>query len=422
VLGRVFDPWRHASTWWTLTHLVTDLAVGVVTFSVVIALLATTLGLLVTVVGAIGVFWLLMVVSRGFGHMERSRAAALLGVQLLDPVPPLQATSWWKRLLERARSGARWKEVGYCLLLLPLGVLNLVIVSAAWCGALALVLLPLYVSALPDDTAKFYFFDVGQDDAWLVALVGVVGVVLFAPWVTVVMGRLNAVTCAWFLGPDERALQEARVRAAESGRVAAVGSAEAERRRIERDLHDGAQQRLVSLAMELGATREHFDDEDKEAIRARIVHAHEEAKSALQEIRDLVRGIHPVILEDRGLDAALSAVVARAPIPVSLEVSVTPRPSPEVESAAYFVVSEALTNVARHSAATHAAVSVVRVDETLVIEVRDDGTGGATDPANGSDGTGLAGLRERAASLGGSIHLDSPVGGPTILRAVLPCE
>jgi signal transduction histidine kinase len=417
VLGRAFDPWRHPSTWWTFTHLVTDVVVGAVTFSVVIALLATTLGLLITFFLAIPVFWLLMVVSRGFGHLERSRAAALLGIELADPVGPLQSSSWWRRLLERARAGARWKEVGYLLLLLPLGVLNVVVVTVAWCGSLALLALPFYVSALPEGTAKFFFFDVaGGTDAWLVALVGLAGLVLLAPWVTVVLGRLDVVTCSWFLGPDERAAQEARVRAAESGRVAAVGSAEAERRRIERDLHDGAQQRLVSLAMELGAARERFDD-DPDATRALLVHAHEEAKAALQELRDLVRGIHPVILEDRGLDAALSAVVARAPIPVSLEVHVEPRPPAEVESTAYFVVSEALTNVARHSGATNAAVSLVRVDGTLVVEVRDNGAGGA----DATDGTGLAGLGARVASLGGSIHLDSPPGGPTILRAVLPC-
>ncbi len=396
-----------------------DLAFGVITFSVVVALVATTLGVLVTVVFAIPMFWLLMVVSRGLAHMERSRASALLGLELSDPVAPLQQASWWRRLLERARSVTRWKEVGYLLLLLPLGVLNVVLVAAAWCGSLALLALPLYVADLPDGTAKFWFVEVGSGYGSLrLAFIGLLGVVFLAPWVTVVLGRLDRVTCAWFLGPDERARQEARVRAAESGRAAAVGSAEAERRRIERDLHDGAQQRLVSLAMDLGATREHFDEEDKEAIRARVVHAHEEAKAALQEIRDLVRGIHPVILEDRGLDAALSAVVARAPIPVSLEVDVEPRPAPEVESAAYFVVSEALTNVARHSAAAHAAVTLTRAGDTLVIEVRDDGSGGADD----GNGTGLAGLRERAASLGGSIHLDSPVGGPTILRAVLPCE
>jgi signal transduction histidine kinase len=423
VLGRVFDPWRHTATWWTLTHLVSDVPVGAVTFAFVVALLSATFGLLVTVVFAIPAFWLLMVGSRGFAHMERSRASALLGLELADPVAPLQQTSWWRRLLERARSAARWKEVGYLLLLLPLGLLNLVLVVAVWCGSLALLALPLYVSALPDGTAKFWLFDVAAgNEAWRVALAGLVGVVFLAPWVTVVLGRLDVVTCSWFLGPDARALQEARVRAAESGRAAAVGSAEAERRRIERDLHDGAQQRLVSLAMELGAAREHFDDEDKEAIRARVVHAHEESKAALQEIRDLVRGIHPVILEDRGLDAALSAVVARAPIPVSLEVDVDPRPSPEVESAAYFVVSEALTNVARHSGATNAAVTLTRAGDTLVVEVRDNGHGGADDGVTRGTGTGIAGLRERAASLGGSIHLDSPTGGPTILRAVLPCE
>jgi signal transduction histidine kinase len=419
VLGRVFAPWRQASTWWTLTHLVSDVVVGTVTFTFVVALLATTFGLLFTVVFAIPAFWLFMVGCRGLAHLERSRASALLGLDLADPVPPLQRTTWWRRVLERAKSGARWKEIGYLFLLLPLGVLNVVLVSVAWCGSLALLALPLYVSALPEGTAKFWVFEVASGgDAWLVALAGLVGVVLVAPWVTVVLGRLDTVTCAWFLGPDERALQEARVRAAESGRAAAVGSAEAERRRIERDLHDGAQQRLVSLAMELGATREHFDDEDKEVVRARVVHAHEEAKAALQEIRNLVRGIHPVILEDRGLDAALSAVVARAPIPVSLEVDIDPRPPAEVESAAYFIVSEALTNVARHSGATNAAVTLVRVGEHLVVEVRDNGAGGA----DGNGGTGIAGLRERATSLGGSIHLDSPPGGPTILRAVLPCE
>src|SRR5690242_17587281 len=165
----MFDPWR-PSTWWVLTHLVTDAVVGTITFTVVITLLATTLGLLITFFLAIPVFWLLMVVSRGFAHLERSRAAALLGLELADPVPPLQSDSWWRRLLERAKSGARWKEMGYLLLLMPLGVLNLVVVAAAWCGSLALLTLPLYVSALPDGTAKFWFFDVSSGgDAWLVA-------------------------------------------------------------------------------------------------------------------------------------------------------------------------------------------------------------------------------------------------------------
>ncbi|MGN6692541.1 MAG: sensor histidine kinase, partial [Aquihabitans sp.] len=193
-------------------------------------------------------------------------------------------------------------------------------------------------------------------------------------------------------------------------------SAETERRRIERDLHDGAQQRLVALAAELGAAREKLD-EDPEAGKELVAAAHEEAKAALKDIRDLVRGIHPVILEDRGLDAALSAVVARAPVPVNLKVRVDPRPAPAVESAAYFIVNEALTNVARHAQATRAEVAIERAGPRLVIEVRDDGVGGA----DASRGTGLQGLRERVDGLGGSLHVVSPDGGPTTISVELPC-
>ncbi|MCB0962095.1 MAG: hypothetical protein KDA98_02135, partial [Acidimicrobiales bacterium] len=154
-----------------------------------------------------------------------------------------------------------------------------------------------------------------------------------------------------------------------------------------------------------------------EAGRELVADAHEEAKAALKEIRDLVRGIHPVILEDRGLDAALSAVVARSPIPVALEVHAEPRPSPAVESATYFVVNEALVNVARHAQATRASVSIARAGDRLVIEVLDDGVGGA----DASRGTGLQGLRERVDGLGGDLRVLSPPGGPTTISVELPC-
>jgi signal transduction histidine kinase len=202
----------------------------------------------------------------------------------------------------------------------------------------------------------------------------------------------------------------------ETSRAAAVDSAEAERRRIERDLHDGAQQRLVALAMDLGTARERLDD-DPEGGRQLVTEAHEEAKAALREIRDLVRGIHPAILSDRGLDAALSAVVARSPVPVTLQVTVAERPPPVVESAAYFVVTEALTNVARHSRATTAAVTIERAGDRLVVEVRDDGVGGAA--VDG--GSGLRGLQDRVTALGGTLLILSPDGGPTSLIAELPC-
>jgi signal transduction histidine kinase len=158
-------------------------------------------------------------------------------------------------------------------------------------------------------------------------------------------------------------------------------------------------------------------DRDPEAGRALLDSAHEEAKAALGELRDLVRGIHPVILEEQGIDAALSAVVARCPVPVEVHVDVTDRPRSSVESTAYYVVTEALTNVARHARATKATVNVVRVGDRLTVEVRDDGVGGA----DADRGTGLRGLRDRATGLGGTCDVISPDGGPTTLLVVLPC-
>ncbi len=158
---------------------------------------------------------------------------------------------------------------------------------------------------------------------------------------------------------------------------------------------------------------------DPQSAEVLVAESHEEAKAALAELRDLVRGIHPVILEDRGLDAALSAVVARVPVPVALEVDVAERPPPAVESAAYFVVSEALTNVGRHAQATQAWVAIVRHGDKLLIEVRDDGIGGAGRPDGG--GTGLAGLADRVSALGGRLDLISPTGGPTTVLVELPC-
>ena len=220
------------------------------------------------------------------------------------------------------------------------------------------------------------------------------------------------------LGPTRGELERAAAKSAEQ-RDHAVAAATGYRRQIERDLHDGAQARLVSLAVDLGRARRRLEDGGSSEEAAELVRsAHEEAKQALAEIRDLARGIHPAVLTDRGLDAALSSLVARSPVPVSLKSELGDRRAPEqVESAAYFVVAEALTNVARHSQAGRAAVSVVRDDGVLVIEVRDDGVGGA----DNSEGSGLVGLRDRVGALGGTLVVESPPGGPTAITAVLPC-
>ena len=199
-------------------------------------------------------------------------------------------------------------------------------------------------------------------------------------------------------------------------RAGVVDAADAERRRLERDLHDGTQQRLVSLAMNLGMARAQASSAE-EAQQA-IAEAHEAAKAALAELRDLIRGLHPAVLEDRGLDAALSGVAARMPIPVRLTVDgLARRPAPVVEAVAYFVVSEGLANIAKHAQASQAEVFVQRSGDRLHVIVTDDGVGGA-DPARG---TGLAGLARRAQSVDGTFEVASPPGGPTVLSVDLPC-
>jgi signal transduction histidine kinase len=195
-----------------------------------------------------------------------------------------------------------------------------------------------------------------------------------------------------------------------------VDAADAERRRLERDLHDGTQQRLVSLAMNLGMAR--VEATTAEQAKDAIAAAHEEAKAALTELRNLIRGLHPAVLEDRGLDAALSGVAARMPVPVRLTVDLPLRPQPVIEAVAYFVVSEALTNVAKHAQASQAEVVVQRAGDRLHLIISDDGVGGA-DPARG---TGLAGLAKRASSVDGTFEIASPPGGPTLITVDLPCS
>jgi signal transduction histidine kinase len=416
-MGTLFSPWRRTSTWWALVFCALDGPAAFVTLLVLGVLfvvgVATIVVFPIAIVAALAFFW----VAHLFATVERTRLASLLTIDLRDPVPPLTKPTWLGRFGERFASGPRWREIAYFAVLAPLGLLTMVVVLAAWCGSVALLALPLYVGDLPGGTAKFGLFEIGSGTgAYVSAAVGLVGLVFLAPWATVLLARLGGALSRPLLGLSPQAEYERRMRELETSRTAAVDSAEAERRRIERDLHDGAQQRLVSLAMNLGAARERLEH-DPEGGLSLVTEAHEEAKAALEELRGLVRGVHPVILEDRGLDAALSAIVARSPVPVELHVDVPIRPSAPVESTAYFVVAEALTNVARHARARHAWVSIVRAGGRLIVEVRDDGVGGADE----AGGTGLAGLRERVAALQGTMRVISPLGGPTTLLVELPC-
>jgi len=220
----------------------------------------------------------------------------------------------------------------------------------------------------------------------------------------------------WLLSPRrEEELQE-RVEQLTETRASAVDTAATDLERIERDLHDGAQARLVSVALDIGIAEEKLAGGDHEAAKELMARARAGAKEANAELRSLARGIRPPLLADRGLEAAVRELAARSPVPTAVSVDLPERPAANVETAAYFVVAEALTNVAKHSGAATATVRLTRLGDRLEVEVRDEGAGGAN-----ADGDGLAGLRRRVEVLDGTLTLTSPAGAGTILRAELPC-
>ncbi|MET7698938.1 histidine kinase [Streptomyces sp. NPDC005485] len=335
--------------------------------------------------------------------VQRHRYRALLGVDVPRPAPTPER--WWPRRARRWLSSAQtWRQVGYHLLLGPLLAAVELLVLAAWAAAVAGVTVFAYGSALPVDQA-------------MLCTVGGVVLLCSAPWLAGATARTEARLAPALLGPSRNERLQQRVEHLAESRTDLIEAVDSERRRIERDLHDGTQQRLVSLAVNLGLARATLTDLPDDA-RTAIDEAHREAKAAIAELNDLVRGLHPAVLEDRGLDAALSGLAARVPLPVGLRVDIAERAAPVVESVAYFVVSEALTNVTKHARATRAEVRVERIGKVLRVNVTDDGSGGA----DASAGSGLNGLAKRVGSVDGTFRVSSPAGGPTTLTAELPCE
>ena len=244
------------------------------------------------------------------------------------------------------------------------------------------------------------------------------GVVLLGLWsylVTLAAGADAAVTRSLLFSGGQADRLRAELTEVAASRARLAGAFEAERRRIERDLHDGAQQKLIALTMQLGLAR--LDLPPGSATAQGVTAAHEQAKQLMADLRDLIHGIQPQILTDLGLPAALSELADQAPIPVAVHSALTGRLPVQAENTAYFAAAEALTNVAKHARAASASVTARASDGTLVLEIRDDGQGGA-DPARGS---GLTGLADRVAVAGGRMLLSSPPGGPTILRVEVPC-
>ncbi|WP_094192057.1 sensor histidine kinase, partial [Streptomyces katrae] len=288
--------------------------------------------------------------------LQRSRFRVLLGLD----VPPVVHTHPWRTvrgLSERLRSEATRRQYAYHLAVSPLAALGAGLLVLTWACGLAGASAYAWVWMLPSDGE---LPDFGWTRQYDLLTVGGALMLLAAPWMAALLTRLDALAAASLLGPNRARELQRRVEDLAESRAGVLDAADIERRRIERDLHDGAQQRLVSLAMNLGIARATLQDLPPEA-KAVIDEAHREAKEAIEELSNLVRGLHPAVLEDRGLDAALSGIAARAPLPVELTVDLAERPGPTVEAVAYFVVSEALANVAKHARARRCSVTVARV-------------------------------------------------------------
>jgi signal transduction histidine kinase len=345
--------------------------------------------------------------------VERRRLA------LVDPRPvrsghrPLPRPGPWSWARTRYREAATWREVAYAVLLVTAGPVAYLLVFGVALLTVTFVAAPLLVG----DGAPLAlgFGRVGSvGGALWYALAGVVMLPAAVYLLTLLAGAHGAVARALLCDGNAHRLRAELIEVARS-RARLVDAFEVERRRIERDLHDGTQERLVSLTLRLGLAR--LDIAPGTPAYQNVSEAHDQAKQLMTELRELIRGIHPRVLSDRGLTAALAELADRSAIPVTVHADpLDPLPR-HVEATAYFVAAEALTNVAKHSRATAASITARREGRALVVEVRDDGAGGA-DPARG---TGLTGLADRVAVIDGRMLLSSPAGGPTLLRVELPC-
>ncbi|WP_405768913.1 sensor histidine kinase [Streptomyces sp. NBC_01538] len=373
-----FDP----HTWKEIVHLLTNLPMALFGFVYVVTVVSVGSFLTLTVIGlpmlAAGLMG-----ARLLGRFERARARALLGVRVDEPSPLPSAGSrgargqklgFFGRMMLTLKDPVGWRTLLYDFVRLPWGVFTF-----------SFVLVSFFV-------------------LWPVL-----------PFLARGLTNVDRVMVRGLLSPSDEL--ERRIAELESDRGVVVDTAAADLRRIERDLHDGAQARLVNLAMGLGLAKEKLlEGQADEHVAAMVDEAHGEVKLALQELRDLARGIHPAVLTDRGLDAALSSVASRCTVPVQVTADLPARPAPAIEGIAYFTVSELLQNISKHSGARNASVDVWRTDDRLMIQVWDDGRGGA----RLDGGTGMAGLADRLGAVDGLFVIESPEGGPTTVTAELP--
>jgi signal transduction histidine kinase len=395
-------------------YLLLALPLGVIEFSFLVTAISFGFGTAVTLIGIpvlIGTVW----AWRWIAEVERSLIGRLVGVEIPSPYrPDPEGGRWWRRIAARLADPATWKDLAFLLLQLPLGILSFTVTVTVLGLGLGLLFAPAYYWAL--DSGDFIAALDVDTLAKAIAAVPVGGVILLVgiPGLSA-LGRLYGWLAAQLLGSNADPVLTAQVTELQDARSRIIAAADAERRRIERDLHDGAQQRLVALALNLRMAEQRAANGDPSAAEL-VRQAGEEANLALKELRDLARGIHPAILTNRGLPAALEDLASRATVPVKVIAKPDERLPDPVEAAAYFVVSECLANIGKHADATSATVSVEADDGHLVVAVADDGVGGASL----GDGSGIQGLEDRVGALSGTLSVVSPPGDGTRVVATIP--
>ena len=417
--------------WAELAYCLIGFPLGLLGFVVIVLSLALGTGLAATLVGtALGLLLLVgaLATARGLGVVHRRLAHWLLGLRVPEPAPLRPGRGALGRLGARLRDGTAWRAVGYVVAKVPVAILGGYAV-AFWGAGLINMTYPIWwggfrnhppgtrLDPVPVITVlPMGGFHIATYAGTFLALAVGVGTVLLAPWVTRAVVAADRWLVRGLLGPG--ALSQ-RVRDLEETRALAVDDSAATLRRLERDLHDGTQARLVALTMSLGMAREKLGDGDQplDAARARelVASAHQTAAEAIAELRDISRGIHPPVL-DGGLAGALETLAARSAVAVDLRVDVPARPTAAIETIAYFCAAELLANVIRHSGARRAALEAAERDGVLRLRVSDDGAGGARLGA----GSGLDGLAQRVRTVDGSLAISSPEGGPTVVTVELP--
>jgi len=421
-LPRFLTVFRERRTWGELLYALLGLPLGLAGFVFTVVTLALSAGLLVTFVG-LPLLALTGLMSRYGGSVLRRLGNKLTGTDVPAPEPfrgKPGVLGWISSCLS---DGTAWRARLYLLVKFPLGIASTVTAFVFWFYGVMCITYATWRPALGCNRTSDgkCHHAIGFTDSWqadtpfrifLVTIGGIV-ITLAAPWAIRAVLWIDKFAQRLLLGPSPT---NERVAQLERTRAVAVDDSAATLRRIERDLHDGAQAKLVALAMNVGLAKEKLAEGGDPAEATRLLDtAHVTAKEAIVELRDLARGIHPPVL-DAGLDTALATLVAQGAVPVSLNTRIDERPDAAIETMAYFCAAELLTNVAKHSGARQAWVDVRTHDGRLWLRVSDDGGGGA----RLGSGTGLAGLTDRVATVDGRLTVESPEGGPTAVTVDVP--